>query len=660
MTTPPEATHPNRGTTQSDADRQVHNAGASSDANGDMNVPLEHRVYDCFDSAGEIRDAWDALAAEEGDFFGSFDWCALWWKHYGSRRRLEIHVFVDGDQLVGVAPLFREELAAGPLRVRALRIVGCDHSTATAGLLLHRNQAEKVLAMLVDKITRGDGWDLIHFGRLPGYFAHTDVLVRLLGSACHVGQVEQIRNPHPHTLIDLPGSFDAYLKGLSYRERHNIRKESRRLSSEHGLMGMDAACDGGAQAAVERFIEFHQAQWTEKGHQGHFEDWPGARAFHADVARAAARSGRLVMREVRADDQMLSMAYAFRFGRRIHWFLAARSMDPRWHFCFPGRVGACDLVKTAIEQGCSQIDMGIGYYPYKLKLGGRLHPLVSIAVTHAGTSPALRVWILRKIALLHDLVGYRLWYQHLAPSLPWRRSGLIRRWIRLRIWPSDSSRLLRHISMIWCWPASLFVRGRRRMREALGVSRCWSLLFHQYRKVFLRHHVVFSIHAGESLVPAVPPADFEVKEFRSHYEVDEKVKNAIIAHGGRFIWLEYEASLLAGDVLWVSYIGGEPAGVCWSTCPENAEDYFVPLGRKGVLVRKCLTLPQFRRRGVYTATLQHMIRSLAACGTERIFIDCRSWNTPSVRGIERAGFTRLAEGKQGWFGTCHFVENVES
>ncbi len=417
--------------------------------------------------------------------------------------------------------------------------------------------------MLVDKITRGDGWDLIHFGRLPGYFAHTDVLVRLLGSACHVGQVEQIRNPHPHTLIDLPGSFDAYLKGLSYRERHNIRKESRRLSSEHGLVGMDAACDGDAQAAMERFIEFHQAQWTEKGHQGHFEDWPGARAFHADVARAAARSGRLVMREVRADDQMLSMAYAFRFGRRIHWFLAARSMDPRWHFCFPGRVGACDLVKTAIEQGCSQIDMGIGYYPYKLKLGGRLHPLVSIAVARSGLRSAAGVWLLRTISFVHDLLGYRLWYTRIAPHFPSLRRHLHPRWIRLRLWPEDTRDLGRLFLMALTWPGSVLPHLRRlralTSRPAATAGPRPDTARTDPAKV------------GQGGAPApvfeskdATEADFVIRPYRFSYELGDQERKTLRRNGGHFLELAVCRRLDRGEELWIAWYGSEPAGMCWS------------------------------------------------------------------------------------------------
>jgi len=611
----------------------------------DANLPFVHRVYHSFESACEIRDAWDALAATEGDLFCSFDWCALWWQRYGDQRQLEIHTFMKGDHLVGVAPLFRERLAVGPFSVRTVRIVGCDHSTTTCNLPLHPDFAEEVLRRLIDRLTQGRAWDLFHFGRLPGYFRYTDLLAKPLAAVGRFGSVETMRDQLPHTLIDLPKSFDEYLQGLSRRERHNIRKENRRLAAEHQLTSMDLAADGDARVGMERFIEFHQAQWTEKGQRGHFADWPASRSFHRDLALVERGMDRLSMRQVMADGQPLSMAYAIRFGRRVHWFLAARSMDRRWHFCFPGRVGACDLVKTAIEEGFSQVEIGIGYYPYKLKLGGRLYPVMHIAAVRAGIWPSVKVSLLRKIALLHELLGYRLWYTHIAPYLPFWHQGMARRWIRLRMWPADANRFVRKIQSIWHWPASLLVRALRRTREVQGVSGYWSLMLHQYRKFARRRYVVYIFDTVATAPSLDRPASFEVRRYSMPYEVDEQEKTAIEKFGGKFLWLQFEQDLQHGDDLWIGYLGGAIAGICWSTRPQNVDRYFVPLGEKDMVIRKCFTFPSCRNRGVYSSTLQYMIAALRAEGAERIFIDCRSWNGASCRGIEKAGFARMDHGK---------------
>jgi hypothetical protein len=83
------------------------------------------------------------------------------------------------------------------------------------------------------------------------------------------------------------------------------------------------------------------------------------------------------------------------------------------------------------------------------------------------------------------------------------------------------------------------------------------------------------------------------------------------------------------------------AGACWSARPHSIGPYFAPLRAGDVVIRKGFTLSAFTRRGVFTWTLRHMIATLATEGVPRIFVDARVWNTASLRGIVKAGFTEL-------------------
>lgn len=57
----------------------------------------------------------------------------------------------------------------------------------------------------------------------------------------------------------------------------------------------------------------------------------------------------------------------------------------------------------------------------------------------------------------------------------------------------------------------------------------------------------------------------------------------------------------------------------------------------------CLTLPAYRRRGLYTALLGHMARALRAEGVQALWIGADYGNRPSQAGIDRAGFTAVAD-----------------
>lgn len=52
----------------------------------------------------------------------------------------------------------------------------------------------------------------------------------------------------------------------------------------------------------------------------------------------------------------------------------------------------------------------------------------------------------------------------------------------------------------------------------------------------------------------------------------------------------------------------------------------------------CVTLPAFRRRGLYVALLRHIVGVLRAEGLRRLWIGASLDNTPSIRGFRSAGF----------------------
>ena len=65
------------------------------------------------------------------------------------------------------------------------------------------------------------------------------------------------------------------------------------------------------------------------------------------------------------------------------------------------------------------------------------------------------------------------------------------------------------------------------------------------------------------------------------------------------------------------------------------------LGDKQCEIRFCLTLPEFRGKGLYPGALRAIQRYLKGHGYERCFICVKDDNVSSIRGIEKSGFDLL-------------------
>jgi hypothetical protein len=92
------------------------------------------------------------------------------------------------------------------------------------------------------------------------------------------------------------------------------------------------------------------------------------------------------------------------------------------------------------------------------------------------------------------------------------------------------------------------------------------------------------------------------------------------------------------------YIDGVVAGIAWMIPMEHDVNYRmrnVKLRRGEVEITHCITLPEFRRRGVYT----HMIRSLCSLARQqhvrRVFMITNRANIASQGGIAKAGLKQI-------------------
>ena len=369
----------------------------------------------CYYSFGDARflhDDWDHLAANiGGDLFATFDWCAIWWKHFGRGRRLEIYVARAGEELVAVVPLFRETLRWGPLSLRVIRLVGCDHCITTCHILIHPDWYQQVASVLMDALDGGGKWDLIHLAELPGYFSHGHALAEALRCSNHSGRVVYREAAYPHMVFDVPDSFEEYLKQLSAKERRNLRRDERRLDRAGRVERCSPTNRRELRQIFPELVDLHGQYWHGRGRLGHFAEWPHAEQFHREIAEVLLDQGRLALVIVRQNGRLLAAEYCARFGERIHWIISSRRPQKT---C---RIGFSALLNMAMCTGAKQIDALPGYYDYKRRLGARCVAIKTVTVFARKRLSTLRVRVFRSTTWVISLIYHRIWFWHLAPWL---------------------------------------------------------------------------------------------------------------------------------------------------------------------------------------------------------------------------------------------------
>ena len=344
---------------------------------------IEAVIAELFETTAVTRQEWDDFVLDlRGDIYMTYDWCRIWWRHYGQGRALRLFIFRESGRLVGLAPMFVERVRLGPVRLKFGKRVGADHALSIFSLPIAAEFVENVYLHVLSSFIIAERCDAVWIGFSPG---DDPTLSGLRGAvSAQSERISMVRDASvgPHTVFSLPATFDAYLNGLDKRQRQNYRRQLKQLK---GAFNVQSEVVSDPTRALKTFGDFqaaHARQWAAEGKLGHFGDWPGAVEFNSELIACLSKTGRFRMVCLRVDGAVVSYQYAFVYGRRCYWRLPARSPDPEFDRFGLGVLGLVQLIEIMIGEGVRAIEAGVGRYEYKLRFGGEemnVHSCVILA-----------------------------------------------------------------------------------------------------------------------------------------------------------------------------------------------------------------------------------------------------------------------------------------
>ena len=397
---------------------------------GELTVAMS----ETFDGMRIGREEWDKFILEaNGDLYVTYDWCRIWWSHYGENRQLRLYVLRKGDKLVGLAPFFIESVRLGPVNLRIAKRVGADFALTVFALPLATDYAETAYRELILRLTEGEKCDAIWFGLMPGNDPTLSGLRKAFSSLRDIVTVGRDSGAAPHTLFHLPATFEAHIVALDKQQRQNYRRQLKLLNKDFNVESNIVRDSQHAKEAFATFKSAHDCQWQADGRLGHFGDWPRSELFNTELVDELARLGRFRMIRLSANGEVVTTQYAFVFGDRCYWRLPARATERRWDRYGLGVLGLMQLIEAMIGEGVHRLEAGLGHYDYKVRFGGQELQSSSVLVVSNRHRSILRARLFLRLSDLLHLVYYRIWFLKLAPRLRFSQGPLWRIWIRSRL-----------------------------------------------------------------------------------------------------------------------------------------------------------------------------------------------------------------------------------
>lgn len=318
-----------------------------------------------FDGLDAAR--WNALAAGSAlpSVFLSWQWQTAWVRAFlGSRALQLLAVSEDSGALVGLLPLYEE--AAGPL----LRIVGGVDVSDYLDLISPAGREGEIWgALLEHRAARAGEWDL------HGIRAASPTLALLPALAPAHGLGARIEREERCPVLALPTSWDAYLGGLSGKDRHELRRKMRRLEAElPGARVRSLADPAGWDAAMTEFLRLHRLSRAGKAR---FMDETMERFFR-EALGALAEAGWARLWFLEWEGAPIACFLCLEHGGAAALYNSG--FDPARARLAPGIVLLAHVIRDAIERGIATFDFLRGEEPYKYAFGPTPVDLFNIRV----------------------------------------------------------------------------------------------------------------------------------------------------------------------------------------------------------------------------------------------------------------------------------------
>ena len=219
-----------------------------------------HSYHDAggFDAlAGE----WNALLHRSlaDVIFLTLEYQRTWWRHLGEGELLILAVR-DGEELVGIAPLFAID---SPHSGRVLAIVGCVEVSDYLDFIVAQGREEAVYAALVDYLAGASAppWDVLD---LCNIHQDSSTLAMLPALAETRGWAVSMARDDVCPIVALPGTWEEYLEMLDGKQRHEIRRKLRRASAYAGMRWYVVGQEHDLEVEVQDFLSLMAASSPDK------------------------------------------------------------------------------------------------------------------------------------------------------------------------------------------------------------------------------------------------------------------------------------------------------------------------------------------------------------------------------------------------------------
>lgn len=302
-----------------------------------ITIPDGFRVFKTFDDLNLIN-GWKALYNKGANYNLSYEWCKIWFKHFGNESNLNIITLWKNNELKLLAPLY--------FRRGRLSIIGTKPDLYDEFNILY--EKPEYIDELFDYFQQNN-LD-VHFRYINTESEFGKILVKRF-SQRGIRQVSHVLETKP-VIIKENFQFKRKQKDDYVRCKNNAVK----LFAEELIFEYSPEKKA---AFVDEFIQFHKARWGG----GLFVRKPKIADFIQDLVL---NTEFCILSRMYLQNSNKTVAYHLGFMDSNNKFWSSMpTYDVNYKQISPGKVLLYDLIGTVFSHETNKFDFGRGSEPYK-------------------------------------------------------------------------------------------------------------------------------------------------------------------------------------------------------------------------------------------------------------------------------------------------------
>lgn len=333
------------------------------------NLGVKLEIIDNISDLYALKDKWNQLLEGNSGFtvFQTWLWHVLWWKHFGAHNRLYVITISEyNGNLIGIAPfyLYKDEMLRS-----TLAFIGGEDVTDYKDFIVASGCDQTFFTALSSYLKEHNNeWDQLYLSHMPDTYHFLDTISQFF----HNWRIDRVQS-EVCPVIELPGSWNAYLKNLGKKTRHELKRKINKLEREvRWTMVITEHHD--LEKAVSSFVRVHKLSRIDKSL---FMDNKKA-GFFLDIAKAFSDYNMFELPALYINGAVAASLFCFIHGKTVYIYNSG--YDPAYSKWSPGIVLISLYIQKCIEEGKTSLDFLRGNESYKYNFGVQEKPVFTTRI----------------------------------------------------------------------------------------------------------------------------------------------------------------------------------------------------------------------------------------------------------------------------------------